>query len=50
MGEAPMRIVLSAGVLALSLTAAAARAEPDWQRVEQTLGYEGQKAGRSGVG
>ena len=31
-----MRTVLSAGVLALSLTAAA-HAEPDWKQVEQTL-------------
>src|SRR5215203_5349754 len=35
-----MRTVLSASVLALSLTAAAAHAEPDWQRVEQVLGRQ----------
>src|SRR5215217_5799599 len=40
MGEGPMRAVLSAGVLAISLTAATAHAEPDWQRVEQTLGRQ----------
>jgi hypothetical protein len=39
MGEASMRSVLSAGVLALSLTAAA-HAEPDWKRVEQVLGRQ----------
>src|SRR5919112_3131380 len=39
MGEGPMRTVLSAGVLALSLTAAA-QAETDWQQVEQTLGRQ----------
>jgi hypothetical protein len=40
MGEAPMRTVLPAGVLALSLTAATAHAEPDWKRVEQVLGRQ----------
>jgi hypothetical protein len=39
MGEASMRTVLSAGVLALSLTTAA-YAEPDWKRVEQVFGRQ----------
>src|SRR5215216_5236522 len=39
MGEASMRTVLSAGVLALSLTTAA-HAEPDWKRVEQVFGRQ----------
>ena len=34
-----MRIMLSAGVLALSLTTAA-HAEPDWKRVEQVFGRQ----------
>ena len=40
MGEVPMRTVLSAGVLALSLTTVAAHAEPDWRQVEQVLGRQ----------
>jgi hypothetical protein len=39
MGEASMRSMLSAGILVLSLTAAA-HAEPDWKRVEQVLGRQ----------
>jgi Domain of Unknown Function (DUF1259) len=35
-----MRAVLSAGTLALTLTATAAQAEPDWKRVEQVLGRQ----------
>jgi hypothetical protein len=38
-GEASMRTLLSAGVLALSLTAAA-QAAPDWKRVEQVFGRQ----------
>src|SRR5215218_5119644 len=39
MGEAPMRTVLSAGALALSLTTVA-HAEPDWKQVEQVFGRQ----------
>src|SRR5918997_1669729 len=40
MGEGPMRAVLSAGVLTLSLAATAAHAEVDWKAVGQVFGRE----------